>query len=89
MMDRATEDILLAIGRRIAEIRAEKGFTQESFADHAGITLQYLQRLEGGKQNFSIKTLNRLAGLLGVSFDDLMVPPKDMSARSGRPPKKR
>ena len=85
MIDRDTEEILRAIGRRIAEIRSEKGLTQEAFADRADITPQYLQELERGKQNFSIKTLNRLAKLLGVPFEALFVPPKTMESRPGRP----
>jgi transcriptional regulator with XRE-family HTH domain len=88
MMERDTETILRTIGRRIAEIRSEKGWTQEAFADRANITPQYLQELERGKQNFSIKTLNRLAKLLGVPFEELFVPPKTMESRPGRPRKR-
>ena len=86
-MRRDTESILRSIGRRIAEIRTKNGFTQEAFAEHAEITVQYLQRLEAGKQNFSIATLNRLAEYLGVPFEDLLMPPQKLESRPGRPRK--
>jgi transcriptional regulator with XRE-family HTH domain len=85
MRVRETEEVLRAIGRRLAEIRTEKGLTQQAFADQAKVSRRYLQRLEQGKQNSSIGTLNRLAGLLGVPFEELLVPPKDMTVGSGRP----
>ena len=87
MQDRDTNEILKNIGRRIAELRAEKKLTQERFAEVAGITPQYLQRLEHGRQNLSIGTIVRIAKLLGATFDDMLAPPTSLEVKVGRPSK--
>jgi transcriptional regulator with XRE-family HTH domain len=88
VQNREKEDILFDIGRRIAELRVERGFTQEQFAEQVGITPQYLQRLEGGKQNLSVGKIVQLAKQLGTTFDDLLSPPTSRKVRPGRPGKK-
>jgi len=78
-------DLLFQIGRRIAELRAASDMTQERFAEKAGITPQYLQRVEAGNENLTIRSLERFSVLLGVSIDDLFQMPSNLSTRPGRP----
>lgn len=69
------ERILRDIGQRVAEVRVERDWTQERFAEELGVTTNYVQRIERGGQNLTIHRLVWLAAALGVSFMDLLTPP--------------
>ena len=51
------------VGRRIGEIRAGRGLTQEQLAEMLDVTLRHLQAVEGGSENLTVKTLARIATL--------------------------
>jgi transcriptional regulator with XRE-family HTH domain len=70
------------VGRNCGRLRKAKGFTQEGFAEASGFTQQYISGLETGRRNPTVVTLFELAGTLGVSHVDLVVP--DDEARSER-----
>ncbi|MDU2928589.1 helix-turn-helix transcriptional regulator [Bradyrhizobium sp.] len=70
------------VGRNFGRLRKAKGFTQEGFAEASGFTQQYISGLETGRRNPTVVTLFELAGTLGVSHVDLVVP--DDEARSER-----
>jgi transcriptional regulator with XRE-family HTH domain len=80
--ERVTKDV----GRRIAELRADLGFTQEQLAERLGMDTNNLQRIELGRQNLTIRTLARLATHLDVRVRDLFDPPRSRVVRKGRPP---
>lgn len=44
-------------GRRIKELRKQKGYTQESFADDIGISVRTYSGIESGAHSTSIDTL--------------------------------
>jgi transcriptional regulator with XRE-family HTH domain len=73
------------IGRRIAELRNGKGWTQERYAARLGISVRYLARLERGLQNFTVHRLVWLAKSLGVQAIDLFARPRSRRIRVGRP----
>lgn len=81
------DEVLRDLGRRVAELRAARGLTQERFAEDANITAQYLQRIEAGRENLTVRSLVRLAGLLHVSVTDLFAKPAQREVRPGRPRK--
>jgi transcriptional regulator with XRE-family HTH domain len=58
--------------------------TQEQFAAKAGISLKYQQRIEGGGENLTIKSLVKLATALHVGIGALFTVPSS-SSRRGRP----
>jgi transcriptional regulator with XRE-family HTH domain len=72
-------DIRRLVGRNFATLRRQKGFTQETFAETAGVTQQYVNNFEHGLRNPTIVTLYHLALALGVSHVELVVP--DEAAR--------
>jgi transcriptional regulator with XRE-family HTH domain len=77
---------LLDVGRRIAEVRAEAGLTQEQFAERvARVSLKYLQRIEAGRANMTVLTLAKFAARIGVEVRDLFDPPTAREVRRGRP----
>jgi transcriptional regulator with XRE-family HTH domain len=67
-------DICTRIGRRIRNLRLERGMTQVMLADHAQITREHLSELENGKKEIGVRILERIVSSLGVSlrvfFDD-------------------
>jgi transcriptional regulator with XRE-family HTH domain len=66
------QDIERIVGERIAEIRAQKGWSQEEFAHRAGLNRTHLYRLERGLQSMTLKTLQTIADTLGVRCVDLV-----------------
>jgi transcriptional regulator with XRE-family HTH domain len=78
---------LKLMGRRLGELRRKGGHTQESFAEMAGWSVKYVQRLELGHSNFTVETLMVLAGFLGVEIVQLFTSPESLRVRRGRPRK--
>ena len=81
------ENIIADVGQRIAEIRRERGWTQQDAADKLKMEPQSIQRIERGT-NLTIRSLVRIARLLGVPTIALFEPPKTRERRPGRPRKK-
>jgi transcriptional regulator with XRE-family HTH domain len=67
-------DMRKLVGRNLARLRREKKFTQERFAEVAGVTQQYVSDIERGQRNPTIVSLYHLATALGVSHVDLVMP---------------
>jgi transcriptional regulator with XRE-family HTH domain len=88
---RATDPdrLMRDLGRRLAELREERALTQEALAEEAGFSTKYLQRLEAGRENLSLRSLVRLANLLKAPVVRLLDPPRVRRVRKGRPPKAR
>jgi len=57
------------IGKRIAEIRKEKGISQVRLAKETGMHQSVISRIESGKHAISINVLNRIARVLGVHIE--------------------
>lgn len=58
------------IGKRIKNIRIEKGITQEELAEKADIHRAYYWDIEQGR-NISIKTAYKIARALGVKLREI------------------
>lgn len=82
------EAALKRVASRIAEIRQAKGFTQDEMAEKLGCATRNYQRIEYG-QNVTIKTLVRIANLLGVTVTDLVPPPTGKPRPKAEPSEKR
>lgn len=81
------DDILEALGRRIAELRRGKGLTQEQLAESLEVTPRYVQAIEAGTENLSVRSLCKLADTFAVTVGALFDEPKERTVRKGRPPK--
>ena len=55
-------------GRRIQEIRKQKKLSQEQVAEKAGISSNYLSRIECGKENPTLDMLIKLGNALKVEM---------------------
>jgi len=67
------KEYLFAVGRRVRELRLKRGWTQEQLAEAAHVTRVCIVAVEGGKQNFSMDVVIRLANALGVSPQAVMI----------------
>lgn len=66
------QHILLALGKRLRELRAEKGLSQEAFADHCGLHRTAMSLIERGKRVPSLRTLLTLSQGFGISLSELL-----------------
>ena len=71
------EDVVRAVGQCARRARREQGWTQEQVAERAGFSVKYLQRIEGGKENLTIKSLVELAALLEIDVAAFFAPVTD------------
>ena len=60
-----------ALGQRIRELRAEQGYSQESFADKCGVHRTFMGTVERGESNLSFQNIAKVASTLGVSLSTL------------------
>ena len=58
-------------GKRIRDLRQQKGWSQEELADKAGLHRTYIGAIERGEQNVSIDNIERLAKILGLTLERL------------------
>ena len=66
-------DIKLHLAKRIRQLREKCGYTQQKFAEKAGIDYKHLQRLEGkNPPAIRIDTLEKIAKALNVSLNRLL-----------------
>ena len=66
------DDALRRLGIRIRELRTRRGWSQEAFADIAGVHRTYMGHLERGEKNLSFLSILRVANALGVTLSELL-----------------
>lgn len=62
--------ILNKFGKRVRELRLEKGWSQEVFALECGLDRTYISGLEKGRRNVSLKNVEKICKALGVSLNE-------------------
>ena len=65
------ENYYIELGKNIKKQRELAGFTQEALAEKAGISQDYLGKIEVNINKPGLKTIFKLAMALGVSPKDL------------------
>lgn len=58
-------------GKRVRELRKKQGLTQEKLAELAKMDYSYLNLIESGKKNPSLKRIGSLTRALGVKLSEL------------------
>ena len=79
----------MTIGKRICLLRKEKGLTQEELASHMGVSPQAVSKWENDQTCPDISALPKLAGLLGVSVDELLSGKQELAPVRVLPPEER
>jgi transcriptional regulator with XRE-family HTH domain len=69
-------DLQRAVGRNLREHRKALGLSQEAFAHVVGVHRTYMGALERGERNVTLKSLERLAGRIGLEPMALLAPEK-------------
>ena len=64
-------DKIQMIGIRIAEIRKQKGLTQEALAGKMEVSPKYLSSIERGKENPTLNMLVNLADSLEIELEQI------------------
>ena len=60
-----------ALGKRIRDLRQDRGWSQEHLANEAGMHRTYMWGIERGVRNPSLRHLTCIADALGVPIADL------------------
>ena len=71
MNDPKESKYLKAFGKRVAEVRRARGFTQEELAAKTDITPLSIGFIEQGRRWPRILTMHKIADCLGVRLEDL------------------
>lgn len=68
----ADGDVKLLFGRRVRQLRKEKGVSQEAFAHQIQIDRSYFGSIERGERNVSLENICLIATGLGVPPAELL-----------------
>jgi len=60
------------LGWNVRRLREAKGWSQEDYADRAGIHRTYVSDIERGRRNPTVTVVEKLAKPLGVSAGSLL-----------------
>ena len=87
------------LAARLAQLRNACGLTQEDLAGRLGIAVRNLQRMESGRQNLTLQTIEKVARALALDLDVVVPIAEDRPSRvpvslfvvpplaEGRPPR--
>ena len=65
-------DVRQRLGKNVRRLREAKGWSQEAFADEAGIHRTYVSDIERGARNPTITVVEKLATALKVTASELL-----------------
>ncbi len=61
----------MLVGGNIRKYRLKQKMSQNQLAFEAGVTREFVNKVEGGNYNISIKNLEKLAQILDIDMKDL------------------
>jgi transcriptional regulator with XRE-family HTH domain len=65
------QEIHKNLGKRIANLRKKRGFSQEGFAHECGFHRSYMGAVERGEKNITLTMVHRVAKTLKMSMQEL------------------
>lgn len=68
---RDVQKIKIAVGQRLQGYRNNQGRTQEDVAHEADVHPSYITKVESGRANWTIESLNNILDALQMSYSDL------------------
>ena len=69
------DEVILRVGKRIGQIRREKGITQRQLGEDLGVAVTWISKIETKGSNLGIKTIVKIANALGVEAKELWESP--------------
>jgi transcriptional regulator with XRE-family HTH domain len=70
---------LIKVGKKIRDLRKEKGYSQEAFAYEVGLDRTYMGSVERGERNIAALNLIKIAKTLKVEVGALFPAAKSLS----------
>lgn len=67
---RSPEAVQILLGKRLRALRSVRGFRQEAI-EARGLNYKYLQRIEAGRCNLTLRTLQNVASAMELKVEDL------------------
>ncbi len=71
-MAKAADERRVLLGRRVKELRGERGMSQEQLAERMGANVSYISSVERARENPTVDFLEKLADALEVDLVDLV-----------------
>ena len=65
-------DILIRFGKKVREIRIEKGLSQEQLSFSADLHRTYIGLIERAEKNITLVNIEKIANALDININDLM-----------------
>ncbi len=65
-------DICIKFGRKLRQLREEKGWSQEYLAEVSGIGRSHISQLENGRREAGLRMLETLAGVFQRTAAELL-----------------
>ena len=84
MPKKARSPLHARIGRRVRQIRTDRGMTQAQLAEHVGCSNHFVSGIERGVDSPSLMTLEAVAEALGTTVAVLVTPEADRSGSTFR-----
>lgn len=67
-----TEEEKRNLGKAIKKLRNQKHLCQSQFAEHAGIGVTTMERIETGRGNMTLDTFQLIADALDTTMSDIL-----------------
>lgn len=80
--------LIKEVGRRLGELRESRGLTQQGLADALGKSMRYIQAVEAGGENLTLRTIVVFANALKVPPSTFLETPATRRRPPGRPKKR-
>jgi transcriptional regulator with XRE-family HTH domain len=65
------QEVHKKLGKRVAELRRKKGFSQEAFAHECNFNRSYMGAVERGEKNITLAMTNKIARALKITLAEL------------------
>jgi transcriptional regulator with XRE-family HTH domain len=82
--EKGPDDLLARVGGRVRELRRLQGMTLAVLGEFIGVDEAFLSKVEAGKLNLTLRTIERIARGLGVHVHELFVPRDQSGVRPKR-----
>ena len=67
------QNILIEFGKKVRELRKEKGYSQEELANRSGLHRTYIGMLERAEKNITLKNIEKVANALDVKINQFFI----------------
>jgi transcriptional regulator with XRE-family HTH domain len=71
-------ELIEQVGKRIQELRKIRGMSQDDLGDKLGVTRSFVSKMENGKKKISLEHVEKIAQILHVLPEDLLVDKTDL-----------